>query len=127
MLEKETRQVRCLALPSLFPLRAIPLIHPSKKQPPHPIPKLLAELHETYRGLYSHLPPTLRPPGMTLLEAADAWGPRRGGVPPSASSSSSFLPPLVTLRWASRAMRGGLMALLDRADQASGCVGFGSI
>ena len=73
---------------------------------------------ETYRALYRHLAPHLRQPGMALIETADALGPRRPNNPLPASSSS-FLPPLMTLRWASRAMRSSLKALLERVDQAT--------
>ena len=45
-----------------------------QQHPPSPLAQaaspLLASLYTTYRGMYAHLPPSLRPPGMALLEAA---------------------------------------------------------
>ncbi|GAB5034707.1 Hypothetical protein NocV09_02100140 [Nannochloropsis oceanica] len=103
----------------------------SSSTPPSPLglqgPALLSSFHATYRSLFHHLPASLRPPGIQFLEDAE-YPPkpssssfRRGsggrGVGGSSPSLPSSLPPLTTLRWASRRMRRAIRLCLARVAQ----------
>lgn len=99
----------------------------SSSTPPSPLglqgPALLSSFHATYRSLFHHLPASLRPPGIQFLEDAE-YPPkpssssfRRGSAGGGGGGTSPSLPPLTTLRWASRLMRRAIRLCLARVAQ----------